>query len=886
MLSSFLANITEAEWTENRWKFITFPCVFVVDLLVTLFLYAGVTQWEASAWSPDEFFGGLTASAYHSSATEVVLMWFVRVALVPVLIVIAVNKSSLKTKPQAETEESDNKLTDDLDLDMTRNNKVGTEHAPGNSDVERKKIMKKVLISAVFLLLTACEVVIGVKSILLRFEDPEASYFFSAFIMWSAVMIINIELYLTNDIINLLTREEGILFPHLHAHPLFYNNEAVGHWCDFCRSRGLREAYRCNTCDYDLCIPCTKKKSKAGSEGVLRTDSGVIEEVELSNWEYMKRAYTFVKPHVLVIIVAMVFLTATAAANLLIPNFQGKLFDDVIKLDREAFKSDIVKFLVISLLMGVFGSIRNLCFLLSARRITNVIRNQLYCAILRQDIAFFDGTSTGDLTSRLGQNTNAVVDPIQSMLNTLLSSLIKLGGGLVMCLLTSWRLSILSFTTIGPITLIVREYSDWARIISKKIWTSMGDSQTLATEAVTNIRTVRAFGREPKEIEKYREVIGEALEKGEKDAYVNVGTFAITSYLDMGITVLMLWYGGVVAMDEPDVLSVGKLITFQLYWNMMNNSFTNITDVWNSFTKAGGAAQRIMSILDLQPDIGNEGGLPVNKVEGHIELKDVGFSYQMRTEKVLDGINIDIPAGSVCALVGRSGCGKSTLINLLLRFYDPKSGGIYLDGTNIKELNPIAYRRNIGIVSQDTELFNGTIEENIAYGVDEYTQRDLIKAAKQANAHDFILSFDEGYSSRVGSRGMRLSGGQKQRIALARVFLRRPKLLFLDEATSALDAESEGEVQDAIDRLIGKGGCTVILVAHRLSTVVNANKICVIHAGRVLEQGNHEELLALQGVYSKLVAKQLSRMNNDMESKDKDGSSALDVIDALIDEVK
>eukprot|EP01126_Amoeba_proteus_P067526 TRINITY_DN9992_c0_g1_i5.p1 TRINITY_DN9992_c0_g1~~TRINITY_DN9992_c0_g1_i5.p1 ORF type:complete len:356 (+),score=97.10 TRINITY_DN9992_c0_g1_i5:243-1310(+) len=353
----------------------------------------------------------------------------------------------------------------------------------------------------------------------------------------------------------------------------------------------------------------------------------------------------------------------------------------------------------------------------------------------------------------------------------------------------------------------------------------------------------------------------------------------------MSISVLLLWYGGTVVFDEPDILSVGKLITFELYWNKMNASYQQITSIWNSFTRAGGAAQRVMALLELVPDIDTGNGKILQDMRGDITLRDVEFWYQMRPdEKVLQGVNLDIPAGSVCALVGKSGSGKTTLISLILRLYDTKGGCILIDGEDIRNINPLSYRQHIGIVSQDTELFNGTVEANIAYGVNSYTKEDLINAAKEANAHEFIMGFEEGYQTRVGERGTRLSGGQKQRVALARVFLRKPKLMLLDEATSALDAESESLVQEAIDRLITNGGCTVILVAHRLSTVVNSDKICVVHKGRIVEQGTHSQLIMEGGIYSKLVSKQLSKMQNDLESKDKEGKSALDVIDTLIDE--
>jgi len=222
------------------------------------------------------------------------------------------------------------------------------------------------------------------------------------------------------------------------------------------------------------------------------------------------------------------------------------------------------------------------------------------------------------------------------------------------------------------------------------------------------------------------------------------------------------------------------------------------------------------------------------------------------------------------------------MIHLLLRFYDPKEGRIVLDGRDLTELNPTSVRKNIGIVAQDTQLFNLTIEENIAYGVDDYTQEDLYEAARLANAHDFIQSFDDGYKTRVGERGVRLSGGQKQRIAIARVLLRRPSLLLLDEATSSLDTESEAQVQEAIDNLMAMGECTVILVAHRLSTVVNADKIAVLDNGTIVEQGTHAELLDMNGVYARLVQRQLARMQNTLPQDEEQAKKPLDLIDSLI----
>eukprot|EP01126_Amoeba_proteus_P067528 TRINITY_DN9992_c0_g2_i5.p1 TRINITY_DN9992_c0_g2~~TRINITY_DN9992_c0_g2_i5.p1 ORF type:complete len:835 (-),score=170.10 TRINITY_DN9992_c0_g2_i5:103-2607(-) len=778
--------ITEKDWNENKWKLIVFPISFVLDLLFTLLLHGGVTQWNPNEWGFDNL------GNFEGSASDTVVLCLFRMVLIPFILYHGSRVSSLKHNLAAKTNRTDSSLTEDLEADIMalENSKEKKEE-----EVKRKKKLQKITIGLIFIIITLSEIMMGVKAVLVRIQDQGKSYTFVAFMLGLSVLCMNLELWLSNTILLVLTREDGFFFPNVHSHPLYYSTDCVGHICDFCQSRGLREAYRCESCDYDLCVMCTKKTNKSGGEGLLRTDRGVKEDMDFSNWDYMRKALSYASPHAFVIVVALIFLMGSSLASLLVPSYQGSIFDDIIGGNRDMFKNDVIIFLVLNLVMGVMGAIRNFCFQISAQRMTYVLRHKLYECILKQDIAFFDGVPTGDLTSRLGNNTSSMVAPVQSLLSSLLSSLIQLVGGLVMCLWTSWRLALLAFTTIGPITLLFQEYSEWAAVISKSIWASIGDSYSLATQAFVNIRTVRAFGQEPLEISKYEVSIKQALDKGEEDAAANVLTYTLTEYIEMSISVLLLWYGGTVVFDEPDILSVGKLITFELYWNKMNASYQQITSIWNSFTRAGGAAQRVMALLELVPDIDTGNGKILQDMRGDITLRDVEFWYQMRPdEKVLQGVNLDIPAGSVCALVGKSGSGKTTLISLILRLYDTKGGCILIDGEDIRNINPLSYRQHIGIVSQDTELFNGTVEANIAYGVNSYTKEDLINAAKEANAHEFIMGFEEGYQTRVGERGTRLSGGQKQRVALARVFLRKPKLMLLDEATSALDAERDMEV--------------------------------------------------------------------------------------------
>ena len=331
---------------------------------------------------------------------------------------------------------------------------------------------------------------------------------------------------------------------------------------------------------------------------------------------------------------------------------------------------------------------------------------------------------------------------------------------------------------------------------------------------------------------------------------------------------------------------------------MMNNAYQNLQGLITSFTRSAAGAEKIFSLFDSKPDIDPSKGDDITwDINGEIELRNVQFFYQMRPDNiVLEKFNLYIPAGKTTALVGPSGGGKSTIINLLLRFYDVKDGQVLLDGRDYKSLKVSQLRNLFGVVTQETELFSTTgeiaslvffflcheinktkfsfsnfiafvVEENIAYGLnkDEYTTEGLIEASKKAQAFDFISAMKDGFQTRIGERGNRLSGGQRQRLAIARIFLRKPKIILLDEATSALDENSQRGVQDALDILITESKATVIVVAHRLSTVKNADNIVVIEGGLALEQGTHNELIALNGVYTSMVTKQEERIANELE---------------------
>jgi ABC-type multidrug transport system fused ATPase/permease subunit len=385
----------------------------------------------------------------------------------------------------------------------------------------------------------------------------------------------------------------------------------------------------------------------------------------------------------MIISLAVACLLATSAASIILPNFQGEILDSVIRGDHAEFEWDIKLYVLISVGLGFFGGIKSLAWSIVGSHLANDVRNKLFRAIIVQDVSFFDGTTTGELTSRLSSDTSAMTSPMQTVLSSTLSAALLLIGGFVMCLLTSWRLTVLAMTSIYPIVIITRAYAKWSSSINKasvgrahvvalllyvmltrsallcipSIWAALGDASSVANQAISNIRTVRSHGTEELEVKKYTTATKEALDKSILDSWANGGTYSLTNYLDLATSVLLLWYGGGVAMgDHAGSLTVGKLITFQLYWGMMNASYTSLIFVLNSFTRASGAAQRVLTLMDSLPDIDLTQGLQLDHVRGDLEVKDLQFAYQMRPDNpVLKGVSLKIPANTVTALVGRSG---------------------------------------------------------------------------------------------------------------------------------------------------------------------------------------------------------------------------------------
>ena len=570
---------------DHKKKFIGFCAALGIDLICSSFLFYLDFDFN---WN--ELLRPFSPTEFKRSYTDTLMLSIFRVILIPLFLTADVY--SKRALVFSSSRKARNLPVDSVKYTLQKQKKKDSkeEKAPILA-----RIQEHFFLTTLFALILMSQVYTGIKTISSNFETYEIP---RAVLIGVLVICMNGQLFFARDLSKALSREKGKVFPNLHPHPLFFDKTAIGHLCgmetrrftkphfsldffflfftypylttDLCRVR-IRMAYRCRACDFDMCMDCFRKNNLSAAEGLIRNDAGIVEEKELSTWQYAKQALSFLKPYWILSVMALLFLVASSASSLLVPNYQGKILDDVVKSDSQTFMSDIEYFIGLNLLIGVLGGIRNLIFNIIGRRMAASIRERLYKSLLYQDIAFFDGMQTGDLTSRITNDVSVLVAPAQTVLTSVLSASIALVGGFYMCIYTSWRLSILAFTVIGPITMIYRMYAEWSKLVNREIWAALGDANSLATQALTNIRTVRAFSAEAIEFGNFHVATEETVRLSVKDSFVGAGAYALTNYLDMTIGVLILWYGGSVAMQDPDILSVGKLITFQLYWYLSKN---------------------------------------------------------------------------------------------------------------------------------------------------------------------------------------------------------------------------------------------------------------------------------------------------------------------------
>ncbi|CAG7786584.1 unnamed protein product, partial [Allacma fusca] len=559
---------------------------------------------------------------------------------------------------------------------------------------------------------------------------------------------------------------------------------------------------------------------------------------------------------------AISLLIVSSGVTMTVPFCLGKVIDMIYTGDSEHTKKNLE--MVCLGLLGVFvvGAFcnfgRTYLMNIAGQKITNRMRTTVFSSILRQEIAFFDKNKTGELINRLSADTLLVSQSVTMNISDGLRNLFMVSAGVSMMFYVSTELAVVGLSIVPPVAAMAIMYGRYVRKITKQVQDSLASATQVAEERISNIRTVRAFTQENMEIKTYKDKIQEVLHLTYKESLAKGVFFGMTGLSGNFIILSVLYYGG--SMVTSNTISVGSLSSFILYSAYVGVAMGGLSSFYSEMNKGLGASTRLWELIDRKPAIALSGGLrPTKEIEGFIQFSNLSFAYPSRMEApIFNGVNLDVPEGTVLAVVGPSGCGKSTLGILLLRFYDPTGGCVKIDGINIADLDPQWLRQQIGTVNQEPILFSSSIRDNILYGSTnptEVTEEELHQVAKEANAYDFIMGFPQNFETLVGERGIMLSGGQRQRIAIARALIKKPKILLFDEATSALDAESEHLVQEALERVAKNR--TVITIAHRLSTIRNADKIAILNQGRFAEVGTYDHLMSINGgLFRRLVDKQ------------------------------
>jgi ATP-binding cassette subfamily B protein len=566
----------------------------------------------------------------------------------------------------------------------------------------------------------------------------------------------------------------------------------------------------------------------------------------------------YLSPYRGVLVLALAALLVASAAMLSLPIALRFLIDNGLSSkSTDTINLYFIAFLAAAGAFGVFAALRFYLVTWLGERVVADMRSAVYARVIRMDPAFFEITRVGEVLSRLTADTTLVQSIAGVNLSIMLRSTITVVGSLVMLAVTSLKLTAIMIVLIplivAPLILLGRR----VRTLSRTSQDRIADTSGIADETLNAIQTVQAFTLEKINTDRFDDAVEDSFGAAVRRTKSRSTLTALATMLVFGAITLVLWMGAHAVVRGE--MTGGQLGQFLLYAGYVGIAAASLSEMWGEVQRAAGAMERLIELENAQPTIeapAHPVALPAPG-RGEIHFEHVTFRYPSRPEaKALDAFDLSVRAGETVAFVGPSGAGKSTTFQLLLRFYDPQSGRILMDGVDVSQADPLAVRSRIGLVPQDTVLFATSARENIRYGRPSATDAEVEAAAQAAAADEFLRRLPEGYDTFLGERGTRLSGGQRQRIAIARAILRDPPILLLDEATSALDAESERLVQAALDRLML--GRTTIIIAHRLATVLQADRIVVMDHGRIVAQGTHSELVRGNELYARLAALQFA----------------------------